>query len=215
MLQEVKEPKANLVGKSLALTSIFNISNEWIIDTGATDHVCFNLSIFTELPKYNNIVTNISVPTGNAIPVCGIGHARISSNIHLTDVLYVPTFKFNLLSVQKLAKDSNCTVIFFPNYCVFQDLSTKMEIGRGHERNGLYFFSDTPQSTALTAISPSTWHSRFGHPSHSVFKHLISTLGCSDFKDPCDICHMSKQDFKRSFILQDGSRGTIDKISSS
>nr|GMD04474.1 Retrovirus-related Pol polyprotein from transposon TNT 1-94 [Ipomoea batatas] len=72
LLQEVKEPKANLVGKSLALTSIFNISNEWVIDTGATDHVCFNLSIFTELPKYNNIVTNISVPTGNAIPVCGL-----------------------------------------------------------------------------------------------------------------------------------------------
>nr|GLL39065.1 uncharacterized protein LOC109183982 [Ipomoea trifida] len=51
LLQEVKEPKANLVG--------------------ATDHVCFNLSIFTELPKYNNIVTNISVPTGNAIPLAG------------------------------------------------------------------------------------------------------------------------------------------------
>nr|GMC58077.1 Retrovirus-related Pol polyprotein from transposon TNT 1-94 [Ipomoea batatas] len=39
LLQEVKEPKANLVGKSLALTSIFNISNEWVIDTGATDHI--------------------------------------------------------------------------------------------------------------------------------------------------------------------------------
>nr|GLL42289.1 uncharacterized protein LOC109158736 [Ipomoea trifida] len=38
LLREVKEPKANLVGKSHALTSTFDYSNTWVIDTGATDH---------------------------------------------------------------------------------------------------------------------------------------------------------------------------------
>nr|GLL41806.1 uncharacterized protein LOC109158736 [Ipomoea trifida] len=38
LLREVKEPKANLAGMSLTLSSIFNASTEWVIDTGATDH---------------------------------------------------------------------------------------------------------------------------------------------------------------------------------
>lgn len=54
----------------------------------------------------------------------------------LKDVLYVPNFKFNLLSVFKVTKDLRYFASFYPDYFLFQDLfSGKM---KAKEHEGLY-----------------------------------------------------------------------------
>ena len=50
----------------------------------------------------------------------------------------LPQFSFNLIYVSKLTRTLNCSISFFPDYCLIQDLSTKWIIGRGRESRGLY-----------------------------------------------------------------------------
>ena len=83
----------------------------WIIDSGANDHMCYNKSLFTTLETLT-IPLHISLPNGNTVPIHFRGSVIISHNITLDNVLYVPTFTYNLLSVNKLAHQLDCTVSF-------------------------------------------------------------------------------------------------------
>ena len=38
------------------------------------------------------------------------------------NVMYIPEFKHNLLSVSKLTMELNCSVHFYPDFCSFHDL---------------------------------------------------------------------------------------------
>lgn len=98
-----------------------------------------------------------------------IGSSIILVDQTLTNVLYVPDFKFNLLSVAKLTRDLSCSVSFFPKFCVLQGLYSGRVIGIGKEDSGLYLLKDE-----LTAVVGATikavnqtdlWHIRLGHPS--------------------------------------------------
>ncbi|KAL2942747.1 Gag polyprotein [Bienertia sinuspersici] len=40
-------------------------------------------------------------------------------------VMLIPNFEDNLLSIQKLSKESNCQVVFQPQYCLIQHRETK------------------------------------------------------------------------------------------
>lgn len=56
----------------------------------------------------------------------------------MKNILYVPDFRFNLLSVSKLTRELSCSVNFFPDFYVFQNLYNDKVKGIGKERGGLY-----------------------------------------------------------------------------
>ena len=64
---------------------------------------------------------------------------NLKNSIQLQNVLHVPAFKHNLLSVQKLAEDSKCKVNFMPKYCIIQDNKSGEIKGVGKASNGLYY----------------------------------------------------------------------------
>nr|KYP62781.1 hypothetical protein KK1_017332 [Cajanus cajan] len=66
----------------------------------------------------------ITVVNGQGVPICGSGNIISESSIVLNDVLHVPQLANNLISVQKLTKDLNCSVTFFSTNCIFQNLAT-------------------------------------------------------------------------------------------
>lgn len=67
-----------------------------------------------------------------------MGIADFLDKMQVDQVLYVPDFKFNLLSVSKLTKALSCSVNFFPDFCVFQDLYNGRVREIGREEGGLY-----------------------------------------------------------------------------
>lgn len=136
----------------------------------------------------------IRLPNGSIVDESMCGHLSLSPTISLTNVLYVPSFHLNLLSVSKLTHSLNCSVTFYPHSCVFQDLSTKKTIGCGKERDGLYYL-DLPSTTAASAISSALWHRRLGHPSLGLHQLLSSLRKDIVYSSPsvCDVCSMSKQ----------------------
>ncbi|KAF7842202.1 uncharacterized protein G2W53_004500 [Senna tora] len=90
----------------------------------------------------NNITVNnrkITIADGSVTIVAGLGNVRLNDHITLKDVLHVPKLCTNLISVHKLTNDSQCSAIFHPTHCVFQEQGTKRMIGHAKEWNGLYY----------------------------------------------------------------------------
>lgn len=74
----------------------------WIVDTSATDHMCSNKELFSTFHKLHQ-PHMIGLPDGHDTSVEFYGDVQIHDSIVLHQVLYVPRFKYNLVSVSKLA----------------------------------------------------------------------------------------------------------------
>ena len=101
----------------------------WIIDSGATNHVTSSAKLLDlkNLPR----TTTISLPDGGQTHIESIGSLHITPHIKLDDVLKVPQFQVNLLSVSKLTRALQCIMMFFSDICVVQDTTTRKTIGLG------------------------------------------------------------------------------------
>ncbi|XP_075101656.1 uncharacterized protein LOC142177092 [Nicotiana tabacum] len=88
-------------GISTALFATDNIQ-EWIIDTGATDHMVSDLSLLTSFNKVNPPYSKkVFLPNGDVSYVKHVGTSAISDKSVIKNVLHIPQFKFNLMSVSK------------------------------------------------------------------------------------------------------------------
>lgn len=99
--------------------------------------------------------------------------------------------------ISHLTKTFNCCVTFFPYYCVFQDMLTKIMIGLEHEKDGLYILdSSSPVATSTSAIKnvSSTsdelclWHRRLGHLSFYVMKKMFPHISFTRLDGYCEPC---------------------------
>lgn len=131
--------------------SCFTVHNSrtWIIDLGASEHMCFDSKSFISLIPLS-LPLHLSLPNSFKLNVTHAGSVRILPNLTIDNVLYVPEFTYNLLSVHKLANHLNCTVLFTPSACVLQGHSMKKEQVFGEVVDGLYFLqSPRMQSDSL------------------------------------------------------------------
>lgn len=101
---------AHLAGKFCFLTKTTTL--KWIVDSGATDHMCNSLDSFLTTHKITDQKHNITIPDGRKVTVDLYGDVALMDGIILTNVLYVLEFQFNLLSVHKLCIDMNSTIVF-------------------------------------------------------------------------------------------------------
>ena len=72
----------------------------WVIDTGATNHIVCLMHLLTSFTAISHTV--VELPNGEAALVTHVGTLQLSSHITLTNVLCVPSFSFNLISVSAL-----------------------------------------------------------------------------------------------------------------
>ena len=104
----------------------------WIVDSGATDHMTGNKTIFHNL-KFCHEHLKVKVANHVFTRVEGIGTITLSNQLAIHNVLYVPELTCNLISVSKLTKSQICGVIFDDDLCVFQDLKSRRMIGTSRE----------------------------------------------------------------------------------
>jgi len=131
-------------------------SSDWVMDSGASDHMTSLPSILETSHEVQN-ASPIKLPTGELVPITHIGSIKLSPTVTKANVLYVPDFKFNLLSISKITRALNCVAIFFSTFCVFQDLATRKLIGMGELRDGLYYYKAT--APPHFPATPSAMHS--------------------------------------------------------
>ena len=175
---------------------------DWVIYTGATDHMVYSISCFTSIIATLN--TFVNLPNGETALVTHVGTVKISEKRTLTNVLCVPSFSFNLLLLSQLAKTILYCLIFFGNMCFIQDLAHWSTIGLGREFKGLYLLEDSlsTSSSCFSAdgfvnslvVQPNIWHFRLGYLSNAKMAWIRENNGPLFNKVIlCEICPLAKQ----------------------
>ena len=109
----------------------------WILDSGASEHMSSDRQALHDLTllKYPILV---NLPNGTQVKVVYKGRLQVAKSLTLQDVLLVPNFKFNLLSIKKLCKQLKCTVEFIETLCILQAPFLKKPLAIGKDCMGLY-----------------------------------------------------------------------------
>lgn len=189
---------------------LFPISSQhWILDSGATDHIVSSSKKLT--CNKNGSMISVLLPNGEKTQISSTGSIPLNSHYILHDVLCIPNFKVDLMSISRLTWGLNCSVTFYPYWCILQDLVSRKVIGLGKQRKGLYYLmalatdkseskpnhsSPIQSACHLTVSSASLWHRRLGHvasrPLEYIAKHSLNTSLNSD-NQVCDVCPLAKQ----------------------
>jgi len=93
----------------------FSSFSYWILDSGATDHICSSFTHFTTYNQINHI--SVKLPNGNQVIANYSGSVFINQDHVLDNISNIPNFTFNLLSVAKLIDNLSCVIIFYSNGC--------------------------------------------------------------------------------------------------
>ncbi|KAL8161679.1 hypothetical protein V2J09_013168 [Rumex salicifolius] len=124
-----------LLGQTEVLDAGNVNSQSWVIDSGATHHITLDLSLFdnyTVLPK----AEFISMPDGSRKEIKHVGTVHLRGKFTIRNVLHVPKFSFNLISVTHLTKDLNFNLLFTPSQCLFvqsHSMSKSRVLGEQHK----------------------------------------------------------------------------------
>jgi len=111
------------------------------MDLGATDHVCVSLSNFISYKPIKLVPINL--PNGHHVLYEYSSTVVFNKKIYLSNVLYVPNFAFNLISISKITTDFDYKLIFSLNKCDIQDNVTNERIGTVKTTDDLYILDST------------------------------------------------------------------------
>ncbi|KAG3101892.1 hypothetical protein PI125_g14317 [Phytophthora idaei] len=190
-------PNSDIVGLSAEESKLDPV---WTVDSGCTRHVTSNSQWFEKLTPTGG--RSITVGGNHQIPIKGSGDVKLKVKdnkgkeqvIALSNVLYAPELKYNLLSVRQAVE--NDFKITFPNAkkCVLLFAHrTKIEANTG-DGSHLYQFRASPTDTnqeahVATSGTPDNillWHKRMGHPNFKIMQGLakdnaVMDMGLSNF----------------------------------
>ncbi|XP_019258315.1 PREDICTED: uncharacterized protein LOC109236575 [Nicotiana attenuata] len=129
---------ANFEGVSYGACMLSSVNGiVWIIDSGATDHMTFIKSLLFDIITLP-IPYLVSLPNGYIVKVTNVGSLALFPDLILHNVLYIPSFKHNLISVHKLLNHCDDVVQFTKSACTLQGPSVKKPVVLGRLDTGLY-----------------------------------------------------------------------------
>ncbi|KAH9076450.1 hypothetical protein Ae201684P_010394 [Aphanomyces euteiches] len=193
---------------------------EWIVDTGATHHMCFVKGMFNDLqPVDSSMANSVGLPDGGKITVEGIGTVKLrvkcsatgnQATIQLNQVLYMPRFNLNLLSVPKAyAEGLRFNLDAKPGQVVLS-YGDQSIVSADTGGTPLYILRHIPpspqrvQAEANALMAQRTfdlWHRRLGHLNAHDMKRLLDKDIVRGFKVTrsdlngwiCDACELGKK----------------------
>ena len=107
----------------------------WILDSGATDHICPNKSSFSFLKKIKPI--HVRLPNNSFVTAFFVGDIHLG-DLLLKNVLYVPNFFVHVVSISKLLHTIDCLVLFCKSFCLIVQTSNFKMIGVAMQHHGLF-----------------------------------------------------------------------------
>ena len=117
-------------------------NRDWIIDSGATSHMCNDRKLFVDLNDKNE---EVELGDGYTVAVKGSGRIKMEMEIPgrktklcmLSEVLYVPDLSYNLMSVSKMVKNGK-GIEFKGDSCLIVDKNGD-KIGEARNHGNLYY----------------------------------------------------------------------------
>jgi hypothetical protein len=175
--------------------------SSWLIDSGCTNHMTADLSLFRDLDK--SYLSRVRIGNGDHVKVKGKGAIEVetlSGTKTLKNVLCVPQINQNLVSVGQLI-ESGYSIIFNDGVCDIKD------------KNGVLLLSAKMMNRSFNVdwreacLSANTyennesvlWHKRLGHFNYATLKRMADlqmTHGLPDIQEQksiCEACQLGKQ----------------------
>ena len=111
----------NIEGTTYCLMYVSALNTDvWILDTGAKNHMCCNSTDLQDLTPLSEPIT-VKFPNGDTSLVTHNGSVFLKHIVvTIPEVLLVPSFKFNLLSIRKLASQTKSLICFNGTECLMQ-----------------------------------------------------------------------------------------------
>ena len=189
--------------------------DDWIVDSGATCHMCNDQSMFMDL-KQVGPNEKVTLGDGNSLGVAGEGTVDMDMLLNdgvrrgcaLKKVLYVPKLAYNLVSVSRAA-EAGKTVHFDDSGCEFRNERGEV-IALGVWQGTLYYLKFARKSQEKVNVAQSKnnerlWHRRFGHLNKQSMRKLVKKELVNQFDyntsreiGVCEACIGGKQ-CKNSF----------------
>ena len=183
MHQSKKEHQSSLDVMLTTNALVAKSRNEWIVDSGATSHMCNNSSMFTELSQLGS-KEKVTLGDGTSLDVAGEGtvemHMLLSDGSKrgcaLKKVLYVPALAYNLVSISRAA-EAGKFVCFNDSGCEFLNEASET-IALGVRQGSLYYLKFAVKSqegvyVARIKNKERLWHRRFGHLNEQSMQKLV------------------------------------------
>ena len=120
-LASLATSRASYAGEHVStpgMTALSASPMSWIIDSRAMAHMTGTPSIQNSYHPDPSIA-DVHIVDGRPCHVKGSGITRATSTLPLHNVLYVPDFPTNLLSISAITKALNCGVFCYPHHCIF------------------------------------------------------------------------------------------------
>lgn len=86
-----------------SMESKIHINVPWIIDTNALDHIISTPTQYLSITE--NLFSGFVLPNGDKIDVFHVVTVKISDELILHNVLFVPCFNYNIISAKRLTQD--------------------------------------------------------------------------------------------------------------
>ncbi|KAK5959780.1 uncharacterized protein PWA37_001157 [Arxiozyma heterogenica] len=197
--------------------------NDWYFDTGCTQHISHDRSMFCELVEGDENEFGVIEGIGGKTAIKGIGTVQLG-HVTLYNVAYVPDGNVNLISVKMASSKSNMKFIFDKTkvYTIKNNKITQV----GEMRNQLYVFMPNNKETKTMnkpldyafisydhSVLPSPkanipdaikWHARVGHPGLANYNRLANRIDLpimeADKHSLCPTCSLSKGVMKKGKI---------------
>lgn len=125
---DLPDKMVNHVAGTTPLVPVSNENIEWLIDSGSTDHITSHKNILKDIKPVTEPYS-VSLPNGHRTTVTHTGSYVLNNYLTLKGVLLIPCIKYNLISVAKLARDSQVSFIFTDETCTIQDHARKQLCG--------------------------------------------------------------------------------------
>lgn len=180
------EKSQNICNKHLRNNKILNYNTEtkWIVDSGATIHMCNQNQFLTNYTiKEGHFVT---ISDGSQVPIEGygnlifniIGDDKLHHKFILENVAHVPKLSVNLISVRELTK-LNVKILFVNDICKI--VHSDGSIPFAHLTNSLFTMKISHECFKNQQINKSNlcihqWHRKLSHRNLDHIRRIKETL---------------------------------------
>ena len=155
------------------LCTVSSHSTSWVLDSGASYHVCASLQELTKSRVLGKDEVILKVGNGATVAATAIGSTSLALSsghvLFLNNVLCLPNTFTNIISISVLT-DVGYEFLFKGNICrIYYNNDC---IGLAYKKNGLYHMSDDKDGTKFENLNVVTklnlnqkhlWHLRLGH----------------------------------------------------
>ena len=174
----------------------------WIIDSGASSHMCGDEQFFNELVPVSG--KSVSLTDGHKATTKAIGSGSlvctdkngVDHRITLSGVLHVPELETNLISVSKLT-EKGAEVTFAGSKCYVSKQGRKAAVAV--KREGLYHLQHLEREVVAAVHfdgCPHDWHRKLGHRDPEAIRRMvrdklatgINVKQYAATNDNCDCC---------------------------